>query len=71
MAEHLADYPWSSYHYNALGKANPLVTQHSLYKALGTTNGTRQENYCALFATEIEEKTLIAIRESTNNINRV
>jgi putative transposase len=66
MAEHPADYPWSSYRYNALGKANALVTQHSLYKALGKTNRTRQENYRALFTTEIEEKTLMAIRESTN-----
>ncbi|MBE8232437.1 MAG: transposase, partial [Endozoicomonadaceae bacterium] len=42
------------------------VTQHALYKALGKTKRTRQENYQALFATEIEEQTLTAIRESTN-----
>ncbi len=66
MAEHPADYPWSSYRYNALGQSDVLVIQHSLYKALGHTDEARQESYRSLFSTELEEKTLIAIRESTN-----
>ncbi len=28
MANHPAEYPWSSYRYHALGKSNPLVTPH-------------------------------------------
>lgn len=66
MAEHPADYPWSSYRYNALGQSDALVIQHSLYKALGQTDEARQEGYRSLFSTELEEKTLTAIRESTN-----
>ncbi len=66
MAEHPADYPWSSYRYNALGQSDALVIQHALYKALGLTDEARQESYRSLFSTKLEEKTLTAIRESTN-----
>ena len=66
MAEHPAEYPWSSYRFNALGEANPLVIPHDQYKALGQSDELRQENYRGLFVTEIEAKTLQAIRESTN-----
>ncbi len=66
MADHPAEYPWSSYRFNALGETNPLVIPHDQYKALGQSNDLRQQNYRGLFATEIEEKTLEEIRESTN-----
>lgn len=31
MVDHPAEYPWSSYRYNALGEANPLIVPHDLY----------------------------------------
>jgi putative transposase len=30
-----SDYPWSSYHYNALGEANDTVALHPEYQPLG------------------------------------
>jgi putative transposase len=35
MVTKMADYPFSSYHHNALGQHDELITEHSLYKALG------------------------------------
>ena len=37
MVEHASDYPWSSYRFNAAGKAIELMTPHDEYKALGKT----------------------------------
>jgi putative transposase len=34
MVQMLNDYRWSSYHHNALGMADKLITQHPLYNAL-------------------------------------
>jgi putative transposase len=31
MVKQPKDYPWSSYHHNANGKADPLITPHGLY----------------------------------------
>lgn len=66
MIEHPSRYPWSSYHCNAHGKNDPLVTYHSLYKQLGKTDDERQKVYRQLFQTRIPEKTLDEIREATN-----
>jgi putative transposase len=45
-----ADYPWSSYQANALGKSIQLLTPHPCYLALGATAAERQRNYRGLFA---------------------
>ena len=37
-----------------------------MYKALGDSNGQRQQQYRALFESEIPNKTLTEIREMTN-----
>ncbi|MBI3899426.1 MAG: transposase [Gammaproteobacteria bacterium] len=66
LATHPADYPWSSYRYNALGKADPLLTPHREYKRLGSTAAARQAAYRQLFRAQLPEKTLTAIREATN-----
>ena len=34
MVESIADYPWSSYHHNALGKTDKLITEHKQYQNL-------------------------------------
>jgi len=38
----LADYPWSSYRFNALGQANGLVTPHFEWQRLGSVYSQRQ-----------------------------
>ena len=66
MVERPADYPWSSYHCNALGKDNPVITARREYQRLGATDQDRQAAYRQLFRARIPETTLTAIREATN-----
>jgi putative transposase len=66
MAEHPADYPWSSYGYNALGKDNALLTPHEEYLKLGDTSENRQQAYRALFDNHLSDETMAEIREATN-----
>ncbi len=66
MAAHPSEYPWSSYHHNALGQPDELVSFHSEYLRLGSNSEEQQSAYRALFKTHIAEKTLAEIRESTN-----
>lgn len=66
MAAHPRDYPWSSYPANADGKLNKLITQHGLYRQLGTDAAERQCAYRQLFRATIERSDLEAIRESIN-----
>jgi putative transposase len=40
-----ADYRWSSYRANALGYADPIVTPHPLYYALGRSPEARRAAY--------------------------
>lgn len=49
MVEYAADYPWSSYHCNALGKSDKLVTEHKLYTRLGNNSEERYTRYKKLF----------------------
>ena len=67
MVDHPARYPWSSYRCNAVGHANPIITFHDQYKALGKTGEERQRIYRALFKTHISEKQLDEIRQTANS----
>ena len=66
MANHPSEYPWSSYHYNALGGENNCISPHSEYLALGKQSDERQQAYRALFKRHLAERTLAEIREATN-----
>ena len=66
MVAHPGAYPWSSYRSHAIGHRDPLLTPHELYGVLGRTDPERQASYRALFAEEVEESHLTAIREATN-----
>lgn len=66
MVEHAADYPWSSYQANAVGKAIKLITPHPLYSGLGNTVEARQAAYKALFNAAMPERDITAIRHATN-----
>jgi putative transposase len=65
MVEHPRDYPWSSFGANALGRPDPLVTPHALYRAQGATQAERCAAYRHLFDAEIDAATLQALREAT------
>ena len=66
MAEHPADYPWSSYRYNALGQENKLITPHEEYVKLASTTTERQHAYRDLFNNHLTPQTLTDIRQATN-----
>ncbi len=66
MIEHLSEYPWSSYHHNALGQLDPLIQPHLEYYRLGNTPTEQQQNYQKLFQRPMEQKLLNEIREATN-----
>ena len=66
MAALPAEYPYSSYAGNALGKDDPLLTAHPSYEELGTSPGERRGAYRALFRAGLDEEVLRDIREATN-----
>ena len=51
MVKDVADYPWSSYQHNALGKKDDLITEHTLYRDLAESVILRTENYKKIFDT--------------------
>lgn len=57
-----AEYPWTSYHVNALGNASDLITPHAQWKALGADDELRRQAYRRLFAETMSEENLEAIR---------
>jgi putative transposase len=56
------DYPWSSFHANALGVSDPLIHPHAEYLGLGTDAQQRQMAYRALFKTALSDDQLLDIR---------
>ncbi|MGH6891534.1 MAG: transposase [Dongiaceae bacterium] len=66
MARHPRDHRWSSYRANALGEADPLVSPHPLYRALGRSMAERQAAYRALFRERLSAAFLDDLRATTN-----
>jgi putative transposase len=66
LANHPADYRWSSYQANALGSDESLVTPHALYLSLGTEATSRQSAYQMLFHDALAPALLEQIRQATN-----
>jgi putative transposase len=66
MVEHPAEYPWSSYHGNALNKDVELLSPHHCYLSLGASKEARKQAYKYLFKHHIPELTLQKIRDATN-----
>jgi len=56
MVDECTAYPWSSFHHNACGQADPVLTPHSLYSALGSDRISRCSTYRALFADEVDTR---------------
>lgn len=65
MVKDIADYEWSSYRHNALGQTDSLITEHKLYKDLGTSVKQRCENYREIFDVLNIEKQENQITEAT------
>jgi putative transposase len=59
-------YQWSSYHANASGTRDSLVTPHELYERLGKCPDERQAAYRQLFDEEISQTTIATLRHATN-----
>ena len=60
------EYPWSSYHWHALGKSDPLITDHAAYLGLGSTNEERHQAYRGLVRDQSDPARLQEIRDSLN-----
>lgn len=50
------EYKWSSYHHNALGGRDPLITEHESYKQIAATERARNLAYLGLFRTVRDNK---------------
>ena len=66
MVSHPSGYPWSSYHHNAQGQTDELITPYLEYRRLGRTDQERQAAYRQLFKHHISERDINEIRKATN-----
>lgn len=66
MVAHPAAYPHSSYHRNALGRSDPLLTPHKVYLDLGRSALERRTTYSRIIEPELDADSLRTIRVSTN-----
>ncbi len=61
-----SEYPWTSYHANALGKTSYLLTPSEQYASLGEMKEAQQSVYRSLFNVNLSESIIKEIREATN-----
>lgn len=66
IVEHPADYPWSSYHFNAMGKSDPIIAPHDCWILLGEDDETRTAAYRALFKDKLDPQDIEYIHQSIN-----
>lgn len=66
MVVHPGQYPWSSYLANAEGVADPVVTPHEQYLAMGLTEDVRLHEYRRLLTSCLDDATVRDIRCSVN-----
>ena len=59
-------YAWTSYHRNAWGESDPLVTMHESYRQLGQNQELRNSRYRALFHKTLSHEDRAAIRRATH-----
>ena len=58
------EYRWSSYRRNGWGKVDDIVSEHTLYKALGGKAEERQQTYRELFRYQLPIQTTHEIKEA-------
>jgi putative transposase len=61
-----AEYKWSSYQYNALGKQSDLLTPHDEYLTLSKSGDKRQKNHQDLFKYQLDKELVTKISDATN-----
>jgi len=66
MVSHPADYRWSSYHCNGLGKPDTLISPHDCWLLLGEDDQSRTAFYRALFNDTLEQTDIEQIRHCVN-----
>lgn len=66
IVSHPATYRWSSYRANAWREPDALITAHSAYERLGSTDASRAQVYRDLFERQLEPKSIEEIRQATN-----
>ena len=66
MVQHPKDYPWTSYHHNALYLPNSLISPHEVYLKLGKTKRENAEHYSTLFEKHIPQSKIDEIRSALN-----
>ena len=71
LAAHARDYYWSSYRANAEGEANPIVSPHPTYAALGSSLAGRRSAYRALFKLCLPDSAIEEIRKATRGGYRI
>jgi putative transposase len=67
MVRHPADYPWSSYHCNAIGVNSQLITPHDCWLELGGNDFERKATYSNLVNERIPQGDLEHIRKSLDS----
>ena len=66
MVSDPAEYEWSSYQINALGKVSKLCTPHHIYLSIHQETQARQASYRALFKYHLDAEIIDDIRQATN-----
>lgn len=66
LGDNPREHRWSSYAANALGEADPLVSPHPIYRALGRGAAERQATYRALFRERLGDAFVEDLRNATN-----
>lgn len=66
MVHDPSEYRWSSYRWHGLGVGNELITDHSLYTALGLDEIERRASYRGLFRAHLDEEALDEIRKASS-----
>ena len=61
-----AEYPYSSYACNAMGKSDPLVTPHARYLEFGSDQAKRLGAYKRLFNDKLTMNKIQHVRDTTN-----
>lgn len=65
MVGHPSDYPWSSYGHNAIGVADPRITEHRDYLRLGPSIGSCREVYRDLISERLDDTDVAALQIHT------
>ncbi len=67
IVNHPGAYPWSSYHHNARGRLNNIISEHKNYDALGSDPERRQFAYQRLFTLPSGHTELASLRDGINH----